>query len=1534
MSQLTLKIAFLCCVAIISVQPSSALSSPDNQSSSPQDPDTLILSEAIDLFDEGQYGAALPKLRTAYTNLSLETEFVRRNLILNYIIQTERALASEQATERTAKAQQRALAPADNLSNPTFQLPGVLCPGATLDESLSTPELRRYAGARINAADHLTRAALYADASRGYCEALVTADHLRDYAAISHVLLRLGEVNHKAGQDASTVAAYENAIDLFQQIGYLGDAAGALTALGDHYRSTDRPVEAIATYQLAIEQYRDLNDTFNRANTRIQLSKAYAAAGDDEEAELALKEALSEYELLGDSRRSAMTLEDLGLFNLKRNQPQSAVDYFEEAIELRRLEPNPAAVVLLLTQKATAHSQMGDALQVSAAEVEVREVIAAQQDAGKKGNLLHLLGIYLKDSQRYDDAIETLGSALVLRREVGDDLDTARTLVMMGQSFGQLDRIDEAIQYVEESVELYRLAGDEENFAFALETLGELYSSVEMDEQAIPVFEQALQIRRETGHTERIARGLASLGKSYQRLGREDEVNVLYQEANQLVAELGNSPADILALESIGRLYLSVERYTDAISLWKDVVAIRRDLDNDEFTADALLSLGHAHAKAELGGAALAAYQEASQLYDTLNIAHKNALALTSMGNLHSKAEQYTDAIVAWKEALEIHQDLGNTAGVANTLIPLGGAYRKTGREQAAIASYAMAGELYESLDNIAGKITALEALGRLYHSAERYEEAVRIRQQTLGTALSLADDASIAEAILHLADSYRKAGQEQEAIEAYALAIDLFGSLDDVIGEIRALEALGYLHHAAERFDEAIRIREDVLQMAHDLADDALIANANLLLADSYRKSGQDKTAIEAYSVASQLYDDMGDLANKLQAMNGLVRLYHVAERYDDAIQLGEQSLLLARDLEDERLIANSSMSLADSLRKLERHADATALYERAAELYSDMEDVASYLLAREALGRLYHGAEQYDDAIAIWNELLTVGREVGGDVRFADLSVLRADSWRKSGNVQEAVEDYQEAIRIFDLAEIPAKRVVAIEAMGGLYVAEEQYEVAIPLLQEAIDIRRSLDDNYATAVTLHRLGKAHQGLGQPELALTNYTDAIASFEEVGDTEGVATIWESIARLKRDQNLIEDAIAAYGEAQTLWEQLGNEEQLLRNLSSVGSVYRSIGQIGSARLQYNDALALAREVGAKADEAQILIKLGDLYRSDLSFAQSLQFYNLSLDLWRQLDQNDQLVLTRLKIATVYRAQQNDADALATYNLALSAALNSSDQTIAAAVYSAMGSYYKGLDRYPDAEQAYKSALVMWQRAADPERAQRERENVWKMLQVQGLHEEAMRYSGNLVGLSQPYDGSVVSGLVDLIGMAAHPAFLKYQIDLLITGDEDQAMGVELRKTPVWGRIGTLDTLAYPDGEHLLRLRVVRQDWNYDEYYSRIIIANPPGSRVSVDYTLDNGITAPASGATLSGNTTVSGIAQLPPDNWEKWQLDLLLFGEERRATNLRVSSSIANGPLYQLDTRDYPDGEHVLRLRVVRTDHNYDEFYTRITINN
>lgn len=109
--------------------------------------------------------------------------------------------------------------------------------------------------------------------------------------------------------------------------------------------------------------------------------------------------------------------------------------------------------------------------------------------------------------------------------------------------------------------------------------------------------------------------------------------------------------------------------------------------------------------------------------------------------------------------------------------------------------------------------------------------------------------------------------------------------------------------------------------------------------------------------------------------------------------------------------------------------------------------------------------------------------------------------------------------------------------------------------------------------------------------------------------------------------------------------------------------------------------------------------------------------------------------------------------------------------------------------------------------------------------------------------------------------------------------------------------------------------------------------HPPSSEPSAQAARPAGaITQPAGGSTLRGTFSVQGFAH--HTTFRKWQLDLLIDGVNETFLALGETPVGEGSELYAWDTTLYPNGEHVLRLRVVYEGMNYDEYNVRITIAN
>lgn len=98
-------------------------------------------------------------------------------------------------------------------------------------------------------------------------------------------------------------------------------------------------------------------------------------------------------------------------------------------------------------------------------------------------------------------------------------------------------------------------------------------------------------------------------------------------------------------------------------------------------------------------------------------------------------------------------------------------------------------------------------------------------------------------------------------------------------------------------------------------------------------------------------------------------------------------------------------------------------------------------------------------------------------------------------------------------------------------------------------------------------------------------------------------------------------------------------------------------------------------------------------------------------------------------------------------------------------------------------------------------------------------------------ITAPQSGQAVRGSVQITGSALHPVFQRYELYYTVEPGENWVFIGDASTTPVSnGVLGTWQTGGLPDGNYSLRLRVVRQDGNYDEGFARnVVVANttPP-----------------------------------------------------------------------------------------------------------
>jgi hypothetical protein len=222
------------------------------------------------------------------------------------------------------------------------------------------------------------------------------------------------------------------------------------------------------------------------------------------------------------------------------------------------------------------------------------------------------------------------------------------------------------------------------------------------------------------------------------------------------------------------------------------------------------------------------------------------------------------------------------------------------------------------------------------------------------------------------------------------------------------------------------------------------------------------------------------------------------------------------------------------------------------------------------------------------------------------------------------------------------------------------------------------------------------------------------------------------------------------------------------------------------------------------------------------------------------------------------------------------------------------------------------------------------------------------------GFTSPTDGATASGVVTVTGVTPTDGYERWEL-LVFPGGNDSALStIYVTGDDTLGEISyDLDTTIFPDGDHVLALRVVRPDTNYTDFRVNVTIDNAgaaPSAAAPVEEEEEvveaeeevapaaaeetaapvNGFDA-EDGIEVSGTVTVTGYANTV--GFDKWQLDVVPFGVADDAIFAALGEESGEFS-YMLDTTQFPDGDHQLRLRVVNDTGNYDEYFVDVTVAN
>jgi tetratricopeptide (TPR) repeat protein len=274
------------------------------------------------------------------------------------------------------------------------------------------------------------------------------------------------------------------------------------------------------------------------------------------------------------------------------------------------------------------------------------------------------------------------------------------------------------------------------------------------------------------------------------------------------------------------------------------------------------------------------------------------------------------------------------------------------------------------------------------------------------------------------------------------------------------------------------------------------------------------------------------------------------------------------------------------------------------------------------------------------------------------------------------------------------PHLQAANLGSLGIAYHAMGQFEQAIKLYEEALDIARRIRDRRGEGRWLGQLGITYQVLGQVEQAIKLYEEALVATREIGDRRNEGVWLGRLSRAYHSLGQVEQGIRLCKDALSIAREIGDRRREGVWLDYLGRVYYDLGQVERTINLYRDALAIAREIGHRWKEGTSLGRLGIAYHALGQFERAIKFYEKALTIAREIGNRRGEGNWLAHLGDAYRDSEQVERAINLCEDALAIACEIGDQRLESDQLLELGKAFLTARKLSEARQHCTQALVL------------------------------------------------------------------------------------------------------------------------------------------------------------------------------------------------------------------------------------------------
>ncbi|NEO44265.1 MAG: tetratricopeptide repeat protein [Moorea sp. SIO4A3] len=353
-------------------------------------------------------------------------------------------------------------------------------------------------------------------------------------------------------------------------------------------------------------------------------------------------------------------------------------------------------------------------------------------------------------------------------------------------------------------------------------------------------------------------------------------------------------------------------------------------------------------------------------------------------------------------------------------------------------------------------------------------------------------------------------------------------------------------------------------------------------------------------------------------------------------------------------------------------------------------------------AIATCYRKKEDYDKAIAFYEESVEINQQLGNQKNIADLWSWLGVSYRLSGKYQQALDCELKDLAIRQQLDDTPEIALAYYQLGRIYQDWGKYDQAIAYHEQSRNLDHQLDKQKDVANSWYWLGDCYRDWGKYQQAVDCQLKTLAIRQQLDDQPGVASAYFNLGYIYQGWGKYSEAIQYHEQSRDLYDQLDKQKDVANQWFWVAFCYREWGNYHQALDCERKNLAIRQELDDQQWIPLAYGHLGTISKDWGKYSEAIAYYQQSIELCQQLGQEEIVATLWSGLADCYRESGN-------YQLAVDCQLKTlairqqlDHQPNIADAYYQLGRISKDWGKYSEAIAYYQQSIELCQQLGKKE----------------------------------------------------------------------------------------------------------------------------------------------------------------------------------------------------------------------------------------